>query len=246
MSTQSIDTALAALEELALTGPLGLSELARRRGVSKATLLRHLGTMRDRGWVAQMPAPDSRWVFVGLQHTHTGDAAESTLRETALDIMADLQARTTETVHLCERQGPWMVLRERVDSSHALRTYYPMGTRFALHASANGLAYLAALDDHEARAMLRPPLAEITPFTMTDPDEVMAAVTAARERGYSINLGGSKQEVYSIGAGIPGPDGRPAGTLSVSGAAVRFSPEHMEEAGEQLKDAVRRISLRLR
>ncbi|WP_407660917.1 IclR family transcriptional regulator [Kocuria rhizophila] len=246
MSTQSVDTALAALEELALAGPLGLSELARRRAVSKATLLRHLKTMQTRGWVEQLAAPDSRWRYISPHAAASPGQGGATLREAALGIMADLQTRTTETVHLCERQGPWMVLRERVDSSHTLRTYYPMGTKFAMHASANGLAYLASLPESEARRMLHPPLAQITPFTMTDPDRVMDAVRAARERGYSINMGGSKQEVYSIGAGIMNAEKGAAGTLSISGAAVRFSAAHIDEAGKWLIDAAQRIGTQLR
>ena len=53
-STETLDLALRLLEQLASSGaPIGVSELAREFGASKATVYRHLRTLARHGFVHQ-------------------------------------------------------------------------------------------------------------------------------------------------------------------------------------------------
>lgn len=126
MSTRAVVNALRALEVLASEGPIGLSDLARRMDLSKATLLRVLRTFEEGGWAEQMQAPDQRWRLawkVGRMVAQHG--ADTPVRDAALDVMSRLQRETTETVHLSVPAGGELVLVERVDSAHELRPFFP-------------------------------------------------------------------------------------------------------------------------
>ncbi|MCV7532505.1 IclR family transcriptional regulator [Micrococcus luteus] len=246
MSTRAVVNALKTVEVLAVEGPIGLSELARRMDLSKATLLRVLRTFEEEGWAEQMPAPDQRWRLaskVGRMVSHHG--ADTSVRDAALDVMSTLQRATTETVHLSVPAGGELVLVERVDSAHELRPFFPLGTHFTLHGSASGVAFLARQDDAFIDRLLEQPLHRVTEATPTRPEEVWGKIRATREAGYSRNVRGSFSDISSVGAAITDGSGAVVATLSVSGASSRMTEGRMAECGPLVADAARQVSARV-
>ena len=246
MSTRAVVNALRALEVLASEGPIGLSDLARRMDLSKATLLRVLRTFEEEGWAEQMQAPDQRWRLawkVGRMVAQHG--ADTPVRDAALDVMSRLQRETTETVHLSVPAGGELVLVERVDSAHELRPFFPLGTHFTLHGSASGVAFLASQDDDFIHRLLEQPLHRVTEATPTRPDEVWGKIMAAREAGYSCNVRGSFSDISSVGAAITDRGGAVVATLSVSGASSRMTQGRMAECGPLVAAAARQVSARM-
>lgn len=247
MSTRAIVNALRVVEALVEEGPVGLSDLARLLDMSKATLLRVLQTLEAEGWSLQLPAPDQRWkiaphavrLFVGL-------GVDASLRDLAVDVMSALQMETTETVHLSVPESGELVLVERLDSAHALRAFFPLGTKFTLHGSASGLAYLSAMPDAFVDEALSRPLAQVTEATPTEPAVVRQRVEQARERGYSTNVRGSFSDISSVGAPIRGAGGEVVATMSVSGASTRMGPERLDFCGPLLVKAAAELTSRLR
>ncbi|MGW4095956.1 IclR family transcriptional regulator [Mycobacterium sp. NPDC004974] len=182
----SVLTALRVFEEVATAQPVALSELARRLGIPKATVQRNLKTLHHAGWIR--PAADSgRWEMTGLAYRlGSSVATKRNLRETALPELAALQSITGETIHLAVPDGDELVLVERLDSSHQLRAFLPLGTRLPLHAAATGKAYLATLDDDRIAGYLADAPAKVAANTITDPEWLWDEVRATRERGYAI------------------------------------------------------------
>lgn len=246
MTTRSVDTALSIVEILAEDGALGLSEMARRLELSKATALRLLKTLEARGWVRQEPEPSLAW-SLSQQFAWLGRqvSMDTSLREIALDSMNRLQLETTETVHLTAVQLDHLVLIERLDSPHELRAFFALGTQLPFHASASGLAYLSALPDVEVEGLLRGVLERKTERTLTDPEVIGGAVREVRTRGYSLNNGGLVGDISSVGAPLVGADGRPVGALSVSGPTSRLTEERRMAVGPLVVGAAREVSRRL-
>lgn len=247
MSTRAVVNALRTVEALVDQGPVGLSGLARQLDMSKATLLRVLQTLQEQNWAVQLDEPDLRWkIAPHAARLFVGQGVDASLRDLAVDVMSALQMETTETVHLSVPEGDELVLVERLDSAHALRAFFPLGTRFTLHGSASGLAFLSAMPDTFVEDALARPLAQVTEATPTDPEVVRRRVDQARERGYSTNVRGSYSDISSVGAPIRGVGGGVVATMSVSGASTRMNEERLAHCGPLLVKAAQELSSRLR
>ncbi|MGY0498894.1 IclR family transcriptional regulator [Nocardia sp. FBN12] len=162
-------------------------------------------------------------------------------RDTALPFLNELQLRTTETVHLCAPDGDELVLIERLDTAHPLRAFLPLGQRIPLHASATGLAFLAASSAEYVNDYLAGDLQPRTSHTITDPDTVRRTLEAIRARGYSINDQGLSSGITAIGAAILDAREQPVGSISVSGPTSRITPEKFETYGTAVYESARKI-----
>jgi DNA-binding IclR family transcriptional regulator len=246
MATHSVSAALGLVEALAETGPMGLSELARRQDMSKATVLRLLRTLQERGWATQEPAPSLAWSLTPhFAWLGRGVSVDTTLREVALESMNRLQLQTKETVHLVAQEAGHLVLIERLDSPHELRAFFPLGTVIPYHAAATGLAFLSALPDGEIENTLEGSLAPRTPQTLTDRREVLERVREVRKHGFSLNSSGLFEGISSVGAPVVGPEGLPLGALSVSGPSSRMTTERCLEFAPLVVEAATEISRRI-
>lgn len=246
MTTRSVTTTLSLVDALAEAGSMGLSELARQQEVSKATALRLLKTLEELGWAAQGPAPSRAWSLTDhIVWLARNIATDTTLREIALESMSRLQLQTKETVHLAAKQPDHLVLIERLDSPHELRAFFSLGTVLPFHASATGLAYLAALPDEKVESLLEGALQAKTKHTLTDPESVWHEIKAVRERGFSLNSSGLVNGIASVGAPLIGSGGEPVGAVSVSGPASRVTAERRREVGPLVAEAAQEISRRL-
>lgn len=225
----SVLTALRVFEEVAVGQPIGLSELARRLGIPKATVQRNLKTLQHAGWI-KPAADDGRWEITGLAYRlGSAVATKDNLREAALPELAALQSITGETVHLAVPDGDELVLVERLDSSHQLRAFLPLGTRLPLHAAATGRAYLATLEDDQITAYLADVPAKVAPNTITDPDSLWGEVRATRERGYAITVEGLHEGISAVAVAVCGRDGRARGCFSISGPSARMTADRLVE-----------------
>lgn len=246
LATESVVSAFRVLEAVAETQPVGLSELARIVGLPKSTVQRVLLTLQEVGWLRPTETTPTRWQLTYRVVAVVGRAGGGeSLRDNALPVMNELQLATTETIHLAAADGDSLVLVERLDTSHRLRAFLPLGERIPLHASATGLAFLSACGQGYLDDYLAGPLPAQTADTITDPDRIRAVVNEVRERGYSMNVGGLSLGISSLGAPIVGPSGAVA-ALSVSGPSSRITEDRFDELGAQVRDAAARISRALR
>lgn len=246
MTTHSVSSALGLVEALAEAGPLGLSELARRQDMSKATALRLLRTLQVRGWATQEPAPSSAWSLTPhFAWLGRAVSVDTTLREIALESMNRLQLQTKETVHLVAHEADHLVLIERLDSPHELRAFFPLGTVIPYHAAATGLAFLSALPDADVEDILEGSLAPRTSQTLTDRREVIERVQEVRKHGYSLNSNGLFEGISSVGAPLVGSEGIPLGALSVSGPSSRMTTERCLEFAPLVIEAAEEVSRRM-
>lgn len=240
----SVKTALRVLEAVAAHQPAGLSDLTRRLALPKSTVQRCLATLHEAGWIRPGGHELTRWVLTGRAFSVGSQVANTrNLREVALPALSDLQAATLETIHLMVPDDTEMVLIERLDSAHELRTFKPLGSRAPLHATSNGKAVLACLPADETGAYLTH-LEPVTSQTVTDPDALRRQLAAIRERGYAINEGELHDGVTSIGAAIVA-DGRPVASLSISGPSSRLTPDKYTDYGTRVMAATHQIATAL-
>jgi len=247
MATTSVVSAFRVLEGVARLQPVGLSELAREVELPKSTVQRCLLTLQEVGWAESSTSAPTRWsMTLRALSVIGGFGARESLRDIAVPVMNELQLSTTETVHLAAPDGDVLVLLERLDTSHQLRAFLPLGARIPLHASATGLAFLSAWDQAQVDRYLGGALEVRTDDTLVDPHDIRAELARIRERGYSINVGGLTTHISSVGAPILDRTGAPVAAVSISGPSTRIEPGRFPDLGAQVASAAARITQRLR
>lgn len=242
MSTNSVVSAFRVLEAVANLQPVGLSDLTREVGLPKSTVQRCLLTLQEIGWLRPSPMRPPRWSLTYRAFSVGSRAGDhQSMRETALPFLNELQLSTTETIHLTAPDGRELVLIERLDTPHPLRAFLPLGTRIPLHASATGLAFLAASTDEFVADYLASELTARTDLTITDPDVLQETIEKIRSRGYSVNDQGLSTGITALGAAIVNAQGEPIGALSISGPSSRMTHDKFDELGTAVHDAALRI-----
>ncbi|MEU4227767.1 IclR family transcriptional regulator [Nonomuraea sp. NPDC026600] len=238
---QSVLNALRVLEQVSAHQPAGLSDLTRRLGLPKSTVQRCLLTLAEAGWIRADAA--GRWELTSHAFSVGARAVDAgNLRTLAMPALNDLQATTGETIHLMVPDGDRMVLIERIDSHHQLRTVYALGSRSPMHASANGKAYLATLPDDQLARYLAQDLVAATRHSLTDSAGLRHDLRVVRERGYAVADEELAVGIIAVAAPI-GPPGQVAmATLSISAPKVRLTDDLAEPYGHLVRDAAARIT----
>lgn len=246
VSMQSVKNALRVLEAVAEHQPAGLSDLTQRLGLPKTTVQRCLTTLHEAEWIKPAGQEQRRWAITGRAFSVGSQAAnDQDLRSVALPLLGELQVATSETVHLMVPDGNTVVLVERLDSSHQLRTFYSLGTRMPLHTCSNGKAVLAALPAEDVAEYLASNLVKVTDQTVTDPDLLSAQLGMIRKIGYAVNEEEQQEGIVSIGAAICPPGSGPVASLSVSAPNIRMPRKRYAEVGNLVCETARRIARQL-
>jgi DNA-binding IclR family transcriptional regulator len=110
----------------------------------------------------------------------------------------------------------------------------------ALHATANGKAWLATLPDVEVRRLLRARgMAALTARTIVDATALLRDLALVRRRGWALADEEAEPGVAAVAVAVGGDarGGRALGTLSVAGPVVRMPPARRRELAAALARA---------
>ncbi|MRN66297.1 IclR family transcriptional regulator [Brucella sp. 10RB9213] len=220
MST--IGKALTLLDVLSrLNTEAGLTEIAQACGYDKATTRRFLVDLEKHGFVEQLA--ESRKYRIGAEPLRLARIREARypFLGTALPFVRQLAERTGETVHLSEFSNGRLSTIHVEESPRAHRVFINVGMILPFHATASGLAYLAACADDVVEATVTKSLDTFTEFTIADPEEVRRRVREARQNGFSVNRQGLEVGVMSTSAAILTPGSRPVGCITVAAPLAR-------------------------
>lgn len=240
----AVENAFAVLEGVAEHQPVGVSELARRLEMTKSTAQRSLTALHDLGWITQARGDRTRWVLttkafiLGSRHAGASDP-----REVARPAMEALFDDIHETIHLSVLEGSDVVVMDLIETTHLVRTHTRVGDRYAAHATASGVAIIAAMPQAEADEVLASlRLSALTPNTPTDLAAVRAKVEEARLAGYATARGTRHAEVSALGAAILDREGRPFASLSISVPTHRLPESDLPVMGERVRQAAESCS----
>lgn len=244
---ESVKTALRIFEAVAARPATGVSELARALEEPKTTVQRCLTTLHEAGWLQPRGSGRSRsWTpsprVATLLH-HAGDT--TLIREAARPVMERLRAETGETINLMQRDDRRMVLIDRLESPHPLRSVQALGVRVPMHLSSNGKAFLAAAPDNEVAAYLAAPLERGTPDAIVTPEGLRREIAQIRRQGFATNRGELESGVRAVAAAIRNAAGAPVASLSISCPAMRLPEAKMTGYGALARAAAAEITAHL-
>lgn len=221
---------------------LGVSEIARSTGMSKAVAHRILTTFVECGLL--LYEPSTRRYLLGPAAATLGARAldVSPLRRMAREALVDLQRATGETATVTGRLPGGRVYLDQVESTQEIKMTVELGRRFDLHSGSSGRIILAHLSEEEQDDLLSRPLPRLTGTTIVDPASLRAALREARERGVCRSTGERQEGAGSIAAPVFGADGAVIGSVSVCGPSYRMTEEACDRYESALVEAAQRVS----
>ena len=147
-------------------------------------------------------------------------------------------------VMIAVRDGLQVVYVDKIESQKPIRTWNPIGGTAPLFCVGTGKAILAAEYDG-LRELVLPKLQAFTDRTIVEPASLDADIAATRKRGYAIDTGEFRPQVFSFGSAIRFPDGSIAGALGVSVPEVNMVDGDADRIGGLVLSAANSVSANL-
>ena len=220
-------TVFSIVEALRETNGSGVTELARRLGVAKSTVHRHLSTLEELEYVEQRGdeyALGLKFLELG-EHTRKQNPAYVLTRKK----VDELATESGERAQFIVAEHGVGVYVHRQSGERAVETDSEIGKRIPLHATAAGKAILAFTSPERVEAIVeRRSLERLTETTVTDYDELSRELAEIRERGYSFNDQENTQGLRAVGVPVRTADDSVLGALSVSGPTHRLKGDLFE------------------
>jgi DNA-binding IclR family transcriptional regulator len=245
-----LDRALDLLEALAEApagAPLGVSEVARRAGVTKSAAFRILSNLERRGYVDKDPISSRYTLGAHLAYLGERSLGAIDLRGAARPALEELRRRFGETVNLGVREGSDVVYVDMIESAHGLRMAARVGGRDHLHSTALGKAILASLPATERDDLLDVPggLPARTERTITDPAHLRTELERVRAHGVAEDRDENEVGARCLAAPIFDHRGAVAGAISVSAPDSRLDDARAAEVAVTVIEQAAAVTRRL-
>jgi len=232
--------ALEIVDLLAVEGPLGTNEIARRLATSPSTISRQLGALVEHGFAERDPATGHYRAGIRLVQLGNLVLLRLDVRTVARPHLEELVARTGETATLSIPGEPDAVTIDFVPAPHHVQGVTQLGRPSVAHATAAGKVMLAWTGRRPDRL-----LRAYTPRTVTDPAVLDRELAAVLQRGYAEAFEERERELNAIAAPVVGGDGELAAIVALQGPIPRFGKTAARRALPALLDAAGAISREL-
>jgi IclR family KDG regulon transcriptional repressor len=242
---QSVERALAILSTFDHDLPvLGITEIARRVGLTKGVVFRAVRTMVEAGFLEQVPGDG---VYrIGLRAFEVGSLypPAASLEKAAQEPMQELAVRHGHNVYLGVRDGIDVVYVATVEGRGPIKVHAALGSRIRTHASAMGKVLLASLPAKEVRQLLtKHALDRLTPHTITDVGRLERQLEKVRRNGFAVNRGETYVGVGSVAAPVRDRSGAVVASVSNGfplGAEARMNWNQLAVGVVSCADAISR------
>lgn len=246
MEMKSVTRSLRILEAVAQHQPVTVGELTKIFDLPKSTVQRTLVTLAQAGWLRANRKDTTRWE-IGARVLAVRPAAlqGSSLVVAAREPMVRLRDKVNETIHLAVPDTlQCMVLVDRVDCDHAVRTFHAIGDTSPLDVTATGRAVLAHLSKQDVEEFIALGLEPSDGTTPADPDDLRADLHRIRTDGYAVNRNQYRPGVCAIAAPILGEDGTPLAAVAISMPDSRYDADKLPDWGRLVADTAAEITVR--
>ena len=216
----------------AFDGPrrfMTLADIARAADLDRSATQRLVYTLETLGYLKRIEGTRNYGLSSKvLQFSHSYLKANQ-LIDKASPYLLDMSRNLGETCNLHELDGHEVVFVARFPGRHLIHIDFVIGSRLPAYFTASGIAILSALPEDVRQDLLkRTQLEPLTPYTITDPDELREQVQVAAMRGYSIQVNQSVMGDISVAAPIIDEHGRAVAAVNISVPTTRWTRERAE------------------
>lgn len=221
--------------------PMRLTDIANNLNLVKSGAHRLLQALLESQYVIQDKqsakySASSKLVALGsalLPHLELKLQAEG--------IMQELMRETAESVHLSIQNQQDVVYVHKVESPTPIPFYTHIGGRAPLYCVATGKAMLAYRNDAFIES-IKQNLHPKTGNTIINASLLEEELKTIKQRGYSVNKGELKENVYGVAAPITDRKGNIIAAIGLSGHRSRFTTNTIHKYGDLLIQAAKNIA----
>lgn len=223
---------------------LGITEIARKLGLSKAAVHRILASLRSRGFIELVE--ESRRYTLGSSSLALGFKylTQIDIRTLAAPELASISRITHETATLSIRNGMERFYIDQVVPNREIVMSVPIGITYPLHAGSSSKVFLAWLAEPEVTHYLKGKLKVFTPTTPKDSSSILKELSQIRNRGFALSVSERQAGAASVAAPVFDVNGNPIAVISICGPAERITPT-LTKYVPQLLDSASRLSKRM-
>ena len=243
----SVIKAISILKSFTSSEPeLGVTEIARRTGLTKPTTHRLL-VILTRNKLIEKNINNKKYkigpeLYIwGSQYLSNTDVFKA-----AQPVVKQINVITEEAVSIGILDSANMIIIMKEEALHGLRYAHPVGTSIPAHASATGKALLSELTEKEIDELLPyNNLRKITSRTISNKATLKKELENIRKTGISIDIEGTSLGVVGIASVIRESNGKAVAAISIPTPLARLNPPKIEKIGRLAKLGASLISYRL-
>lgn len=208
------------------TPELGLSDIARKSGLNKATAYRLLTELTAHGFVEQTGM--SREYRLGPAFLRLAALREHNvpMKEMAMSVLSEVARKTGETAHMSLLQGDVLaMLAYSYSDAHGTSVHMEDADTLTFHGTSSGLAVLAFCSEEQRTRILSSKLEKRTSQTIVDPDQIRDLLPDIRKTGISVAVGGFEEDVFSHATPIFDANTECIGALAIAAPVARMTDD---------------------
>jgi IclR family transcriptional regulator, KDG regulon repressor len=222
---------------------LGVSEFAKRLGITASTAYRLAGTLRQAGLLEQNPESEKYRLGLGIVELTRFVMNGIPVRRLALPHLATLALKSGANANLGILWDDAVLYLARVPSPKVQDTYFHSGRKVPAHCTALGKALIAALPEADRRALVaRLPLPALTQKTITDRRRLDEHLLEVDLRGFAVDSEEHMIRSHCIAAPVRGTGGELVGAVSLSTTLLDMRPDELLGHVPDLLEAARATS----
>ncbi len=226
------------------TGPLqlGVSEIARELGLSKAVVHRILQSLVSRSLLGADAGTREYRLGPGAIALGSRALRDLDLRQLAAPTLRLLRDATRETTTLSGRVQDTRMYLDQYESPQEIKMTVRVGHPYPLHAGASSRVMLAFLSPSTVDRIVDQGMPRLTPETIEDAAVLRSTLVEIRRSGYATSRGERQLGAGSVAAPLFGAGGEVLGSLSVCGPVSRFDPDAVQSLVPQVLAAADAVS----
>lgn len=208
----------------------GVTELSKRLNLHKNNVFRLLATLESHNFVEQDKTTGN--YRLGLKNLELGQAIirQMGFVRQSRQVLEQLAEKCNETCYLAVLKDAHVMYLDVVESDLPVRVVPRVGARLPAYCTAAGKVQLAHKDDEKLRRFLSGrELNLCMSDSVVDINDLKIQFQQIQKQGYAIDDEEMDVGVRCIAAPIRDYTCNVVGAVSISGPAMRFSPERMEE-----------------
>lgn len=223
-------------------GPINLTKLAAKLGLTRSTTHRLASALIDRRFLTMTPRLGYQ---LGPKLLELGFLAQqqTNIVQVSRPHLEALSAETEDTVHLGVRDGDKALYLDKIPGNRRVMISSRVGDRQALTSTGLGKALLLDLSERDWRPLFKKD--HLYSARKERYEDWLQRMRSYVERGCSYDLEENEDQIRCVASPVRDASGQVVAAISVSSAAQYMADERMTALSEEVSDCARAISREL-
>jgi DNA-binding IclR family transcriptional regulator len=241
---KSLNKALDIIDAVNKLGSAGIRDISSMTGFPSSTVHRIAATLVKRQYFNQDPVTKNYSLSLRFLELGTKVQQQFDLPTIARPHLQKLMSETGESANLVILDGDSAMYLDQVQSNKSmLKIFTQLGTRVPLYSTGVGKLFLSRWSKAELDSYLkRTRLICHTPNTLTRRSRILNELEQISVRGFSVDNEEMEAGVRCVAALVFDHQQQVVAAISISGAAMRITPERIEDLGKTVKQCALDIS----